>query len=257
MTSLDLASTLSRPPHRPAGPPWPDHEYVMGWGLLSQAFDSGHVLALRVFPAGTFGGFRAVWHRDPVGRWSIYVDSAEPETACPRYFGAATHHTGATDIGVEWTGPATVRVTMDRPSLDWTFTASTTPVLDAVNAVNAAMPPASWRSRPIERSRELLARALGLGPFRMTTTTPSGHRMTLMPKSMYFVDSARAVLSGHDLGRPVRTPHLPRIGAVDLPARAVLATGEVVWRVQEEPGEGGLFAARRRTAVQRLDVRPW
>ena len=64
----------------------------------------------------------------------------------------------------------------------------------------------------------------------MTMTAPSGHRGTMMPAAMYFVDSARAVLEGRDLGRPVRTPDLPRIGAVELPARAVLAVGQVVWR---------------------------
>ncbi len=103
-------------------------------------------------------------------------------------------------------------------------------MLDVVNAVNAALPPASWRHRSLIRARELLARALGLGRIRMTMTAPSGHLGTLMPAAMYFVDTAGAVLEGHDLGRPVRTPALPRIGAVELPARAVLATGQVVWR---------------------------
>ena len=233
MTTRHLAATLGGPGRPSAGSPWPDHEYVKGGGLLSQAFESGDVLALRVFPEGTFGGFRAVWHRDPAGRWSIHVDSPNTETACPRYFGAAAHHTGPSGIRVDWTGPASVRVTMDRPSLDWTFTASTTPVLDVFNAVNAALPPASWRVNSLVRARELLAWALGLGRFRMTMTAPSGHRGTLMPVTMYFVDSARAVLEGRDLGRPVRTSDLPRIGAVGLPARAVLATGQVVWRAPQ------------------------
>ncbi|MFL6081139.1 MAG: hypothetical protein ACJ714_14515 [Ornithinibacter sp.] len=230
MTTAHLASRLGRRGNSPAGSGWPDHEYVRGWGLLAQAFESGDVLALRVFPEGTFGGFCAVWHRDPAGRWSIHVDSANTETACLRYFGAAAHHTGPTGIRVDWTGPASVRVTMDRPSLDWTFTASTTPVLDVVNAVNSALPQASWRHHSLVRARELAAWALGLGRFRMTMTAPSGHYGTLMPAAMYFVDSARAVLEGRDLGRPVRSPDLPRIGAVELPARAVLATGQVVWR---------------------------
>jgi hypothetical protein len=87
----------------------------------------------------------------------------------------------------------------------------------------------SWRSRSLVTARELLGRALGLGHFRMTMTAPSGHRGILMPTTMHVVDSARAVLEGRDLGRSVRTPDLPRIGAVELPARAVLATGVVVW----------------------------
>jgi len=235
MRAIDLASTLGWRTDGPSAPV-PDDEYVRGWGLLAQVFETGDVLALRVFPEGTFGGFRAVWHRDPNGRWSMYVDSTRPETACPRYFEAATHHTGSSDIRVEWTGPATVRVEMDRPSLDWTFTASTTP---ALAAVNVALPIVTRHRRLMVRAGEVLARVLGMGPVPMTMTAPSGHLGTLVPVNMFFVDRARAVLDGHDLGRPVRSPNTPRIGAVHLPTRAVLATGMVEWRLPDEPPNGG------------------
>ena len=49
--------------------PWPGHEYVRGWGVFGLPFDSGHVLALRVFPQSSFGPYRTLWHRDPEGRW--------------------------------------------------------------------------------------------------------------------------------------------------------------------------------------------
>lgn len=235
MRSPDLASVLAQP-GRPASHSRPDDEYVRGWGLMAQEFESGHVLALRAFPEGTFGGFRAVWHRDPGGRWSMYVDSAHPETACPRYFGAATHHTGRADILVDWTGPATARVTMDRPALDWTFTAATTPVLAAVNAV---LPVVNRHRGLMVSAGDLLARVLGMGRFTMSMTAPSGHRGTLLPSSMFFVERARAQLEGHDLGRPVRSEQSPRIGDVHLPARAVLATGQVTWRPPVERPPGG------------------
>ena len=35
---------------RPASHSRPDDEYVRGWGLMAQEFESGHVLALRAFP---------------------------------------------------------------------------------------------------------------------------------------------------------------------------------------------------------------
>ena len=47
--------------------PWADHEYVRGWGVFGLPFDSGHVLALRVFPQSSFGPYITVWHRDPAG----------------------------------------------------------------------------------------------------------------------------------------------------------------------------------------------
>jgi hypothetical protein len=230
----DLATTVARS-RRCENVPHPAAEYVKGWGLMAQVFESGDVLALRVFPEGTFGGFRAVWHRDPRGRWSMYIDSVHPETACPRYFGAAIHHTGSADVRVVWTAPATARVTMARPALDWTFTASATPLL---RVVNSTLPLAGRQPGLLERGGGVVARLLGLGRFPMTMTAPSGHLGTLLPTSMFVVDCAHAVLEGRDLGRPVRSPAQPRIGAVDLPARAVLATGEVVWRLPGGPHPG-------------------
>jgi hypothetical protein len=55
--------------------PVPGHEYGRGWGVFALPFDSGHVLALRVVPQNSFVPYRTVWHRDPDGRWSIFVDA--------------------------------------------------------------------------------------------------------------------------------------------------------------------------------------
>lgn len=72
--TLNLSSRLSDIPARRGRAPWPNSEYVKGWGVFALPFDSGHVLALRVFPENDFGPYRTLWHRDPTGRWSIYVD---------------------------------------------------------------------------------------------------------------------------------------------------------------------------------------
>jgi hypothetical protein len=217
--------------------PWPGLEYVRGWGVFALPFDSGHVLVLRVFPESSFGPYRAVWHRDPAGRWSIYVDGPRLDAACPRYFGPAAHVTGYARIGLTWTGPATLRVTMDSPALEWTLTATSTRILAALNAMSAAMPQVTWRMRPLVRARERLAGALGMGQLRLTGTTPSGHTSTLMPGRMYFIDDARATLEGADLGRPAHLPASPAIGDVPLPARGVLAIGQAVFALPG-PAEG-------------------
>jgi hypothetical protein len=114
-------------------------------GVFGLPFDSGHVLALRVFPENDFDLYRAVWHRDPGDRWSIYVDGPRLDTACPRYFGPAWHFTGHAQIGLTWEGPATLHVTMNSPALDWTLTATSTRILEILNAMSAAMPLATWR----------------------------------------------------------------------------------------------------------------
>jgi hypothetical protein len=231
MTMLDLASRLSNLPERRGAASWPHHEYVKGWGVMGLPFDSGHVLALRIFPENDFGPYKSLWHRDPEGNWSIHVDGPRLDTACPRYYGAACKQTGFAHLELTWTGPATLQVTMDEPALQWTLTASSTTSLDLLNTLSAAMPMASWRPRALLRAREGMARLLGIGEIELSGVMPSGHTGTLMPKQMYFIDESRAVLGGMDLGQPTHLAQCPTIGSVPLPARGVLAIGEAVWDI--------------------------
>jgi hypothetical protein len=229
---VDLESRLGRlPPHR-GHAEWRDHEYVRGWGVFGLPFASGHVLALRVFPDNDFSPYRTLWHRRPDGRWSIYVDGQRLETACPRYYGAACALTAFSRIGVEWTGPASLHITMDEPKLEWTLTAYETPILRIANAVSSLMPLWTWRPPSLLRARELMAaRVLGMGDIKLSGTMPSGHVGTLMPERMYFIDAATATLDGEPLGRPAQMIPNPRIGDVTLPARGVLAIGQAMWQI--------------------------
>lgn len=228
---LNLSSELAGLPEVRSSAPWAGHEHVRGWGVFNLPFDSGHVLALRVFPENDFGAYRSVWHRDPAGSWTILVDGPRVDTACPRYFGAACARTGRAAIDLSWTGPATARVTVAELALDWAFTARTTPLLSTLNALSGAMPLSSWRPRPLVRARERMAHALGMGEMHLSGVMPSGHTGTLMPSRMYFIDEAQAVLAGTDLGRPTRLVDNPCIGDVPLPARGVLGIGGGMWQV--------------------------
>ncbi len=232
---IDLAAMLEDLPAVRGRAPWPGHEYVKGWGVFGLPFDSGHVLALRVFPQNDFAPYRTIWHRDPRGRWAIYADAPRLDIACPRYYGAACDRTALARIRIEWTGPASIRVTMDAPPLEWTLTATDTPLLRMLNAVSARLPVSTWRPTPLIRARELLAgRVLGMGELRLFGIMPSGHVGTLMPQRMYLVDESRAVLAGVDLGRPTRAAENPRIGNVALPARGVLAVGQAAWIIRDQ-----------------------
>ena len=244
---VDLASRLDSLPERRGRAPWRDHEYVRGWGVFGLPFDSGHVLALRVFPESDFSPYRTVWHRNPDGEWSIYVDGPRLETACPRYYGPACTHTALARISLEWPGPASLRVTMQEPSLEWTLVAAETPILRVLNAISPRMPLWTWRSGVLVRARELLARRLlDMGDIRMSGTMPSGHSGILMPERMYLVDDATAVLGGQDLGRPTVVKSNPRIGEVALPARGVLAIGQAAWEILD-PGEYERMRAETQT----------
>lgn len=134
--------------------PVPGHEYVRGWGVFALPFDSGHVLALRVVPQNSFAPYRTVWHRDPNGRWSIFVDAPRLDIACPRYVGADCGYTGHARIELSWTGPRTLRVSLDAPSLDWTLSVHRSPVLAVLNTLGAAMPTATWRHTWLHRGTD-------------------------------------------------------------------------------------------------------
>lgn len=228
----DLASKLSDLPALRGDAPWPDYEYVKGWGVMGLPFDSGHYLALRVFPENDFAPYKTVWHRDPEGRWSIYVDGPRLDAACPRYYGPACTHVGHATIDLTWTAPMSLRVNVDAPRIDWTLDATETPLLRVLNAMSARLPTWTWRPRSLLRARELLARrVLGMGDIRMRGTMPSGHTGTLMPERMYFIDDATATVDGKELGHPARVTPTPDIGGFPLPARGVLAIGQAAWPI--------------------------
>jgi hypothetical protein len=228
---LDLYGLLAGMPEVKGHAPRAGQEYVNGWGIFALPFESGDVLALRVFPQNDFSPYRALWHRDPSNRWAIYVDGARLDTACPRYFGSACEHSGFADIDVTWTAHDSLRIQMTDPALDWTLTANTTRLLAFVNAISAKLPAASWRPRSLVRAREHLANRLGLGDIQLNGAMPSGHLGQLMPEQMFFIDDARATLNGVDLGRPVRLASNPAIGDFRLPSRGVLVKGGAVWDV--------------------------
>jgi hypothetical protein len=245
---VNLAARLSSLPERRGRAAWLNHEYVRGWGVFGLPFDSGHVLALRVFPDNDFSPYRTLWHRNPDGEWSIYVNGARLETACPRYYGPACTHTAFARIDVKWSGPASLRVTMDEPSLEWRVVAIETAVLRVLNAISPRMPMWTWRFGALVRVRELLAQhVLNLGDIRLSGTMPSGHAGILMPQRMYFIDESTAVLAGQDLGRPTTVEPVPRIGEVTLPARGVLAIGQAAWKIRD-PEEYARMRAETATA---------
>lgn len=247
---LDLAAELSNRPARQDRFPWPDHEYVRGWGVFGLPFASGHYLALRVFPENDFAPYVTVWHRTPPGSWSIFADAPRLDLACPRYYGPACDLTAHAKIDVEWTGPASLQIKVDSPDLTWTVEASETSLLRLMNRLSPHLPLWTWKTRVLVAARELLARRLlHVGPIRMRGTMPSGHVSTLMPERMYFIDSSTAVLDGEDLGRPIRLEEPVDIGGVLVPSRGILAVGQAAWEILDR-AEHERACANARSGMQ-------
>jgi hypothetical protein len=227
MPKTNLASELNGLEPRRGTFPWPDHEYVRGWGVFGLPFDSGHYLALRVFPENDFAPYRSVWHRDAGGTWSIFVDAPRLDIACPRYYGPAAAVNVRAGIELRWTGPMSLRVRIDAPALDWTVEATESPLLRLLNLISPRLPLWTWKRDSLLRARELMARRLlGVGPIRFKGRLPSGHVGTLMPQRMYFIESSSATLEGEDLGRPAHAAGPIDIGGVPVPCRGILAVGQ-------------------------------
>lgn len=105
--------------------PLPGYEYGSGYGIMALSFASSHVLALRVFPENDFAPYKALWHRTPDHRWSIYVDGPRHDTACPRYCGKAVAHVQTVSIRLAWKDAHSLTIEMDQPVLHWTVVMKT------------------------------------------------------------------------------------------------------------------------------------
>lgn len=244
-----LAQELQRIEPRVATSPWPDHEYLRGFAAMGLSFSSGHMLELRVTPQNDFAPYVSVWHRTPEGEWITFSDGPCLETMCPRYWGPATRHREFASIDLDWIGPTTLRVEMEKPRLVWTMSITETPVLKTMNPITASLPLWTWKPASLLRVREWMAKTLlGMGDMHFSFTMPSGHAAVIMPERIFFIEASEAVLDGQSLGELVRLEANPTIGRVRLPARPTFTIAqahmrikdyEEYWRTREEV-RGGL-----------------
>src|SRR5215813_674896 len=84
MKPREIIHQIENNPALPAG----EEDRFAGYAVMGVPFRSGHILALRRFPASSVGpAYTSVWHRDPRGMWTFY-STVNPEMGCSRYFGA-------------------------------------------------------------------------------------------------------------------------------------------------------------------------
>src|SRR5260370_26782529 len=207
---MDIAALAQSLPASRADSPLSGTEHVRGFGIPALPFASGHVLALRVFAQTDFGPYRSLWHRDPAGAWTIFVDGVAVGEACPRYFGAALRSSRAARLSLDWRGPAELFVAMDDPPLEWNVKMCGSPMLAAMNVVLPHITDKVWRRPLVPRMFERLAKHF-LGATDMLALTPNGHRHLLAPQRLFLIVDSRAVLAGQALGKPNPAPEPPRI----------------------------------------------
>jgi hypothetical protein len=197
------------------------------YGVMGLPFASGHVLALRDAPVGSIGpAFRSVWHRDPVGAWTIF-STVEPDLGCPRYWGAGNRSEVVPGIDVAWIGPQALRVRMgDR--LDWRLDLGESVATGLLSRVGRALPAAAWSNDAmLGLMGPVVGPALHAGRVRLQGLTPNGQHFKAAPTEVWPVTASHAVLDGTDLGAPGPVENQARLGDLWIPQQGLFFVGSV------------------------------
>jgi hypothetical protein len=219
-----LVSELEASPRLPSGA----NERFAGYGVTGSPFRSGHLLAMRRFPASSVGpAYRSVWHRDPHGRWTFFQDVA-PDVACTRYFGAEVAEVVNATIDIDWIAPNELSVTVvgGGHRLEWRMTLASSNTTRLMNSLGSVLPDAWWRS---QRFLALMSRVipplLHTGPIRLAGVAPNGQQFTINPSLTWLIVDTTATLDGADFGEDGPAPTQGRLGDFRIPQRGIFAIG--------------------------------
>lgn len=188
-------------------------------------FASGHYLGLRDFVATSVGpAYRAIWHRDPEGRWTIHT-TGPAELTCPRYFGSVAAAVHAPRIEVSWRDDHTFEVALG-DELRWRVELGATPATRVMTGMGGALPEAGWNSNAVLATMGPMARSmLRTGRIRLCGATPNGPRFRAAPLQVWRVVGSTATYRGLDLGVPAPLDEQVRLGDFWLPQRGVFFVG--------------------------------
>jgi hypothetical protein len=204
-----------------------------GYGVMGQPFRSGHVLALRRFPASSLGqAFTSVWHRDPAGVWTFYSD-VSPDQSCGRYFNQKMNRNVITPIHLTWTGPSRLRVTIPY-ALDWDIAMTESVVSRAMNALTKLVPTSWWQNRAVLRAMGTSAgAALSTGPLTLAGRTPNDQEFIAIPNKMWLVGETRAIVNDVDAGPAGALQEQARLRDFLIPQRGVFAIAQAFMESHE------------------------
>jgi hypothetical protein len=220
-----------------------------GYGVMGLTFASGHVLALRRFPASSIGpGYASVWHRDPTGRWTVYSTVA-PHLGCARYFGGEIARNVVMPIAIEWLDDARLYV-MVGEEIRWEIDVRASWATGLMNLGARLVPERLWLiPQVVQVLAGVTGWALRAGTVKLVGHTPNGHRFLASPRRLWLVASSRAVVGGVDLGAVAPLPVQAALGDFRIPRRGVFAVASVrFWRP--------VAATTRRAAWSRTQAAP-
>jgi hypothetical protein len=227
-----LVSELEAAPMLPSG----TGERFAGYGVMGLPFQSGHLLALRRFPASSVGaGYRSVWHRDPNGRWTFFQDVA-PGVACTRYFGAAVDEVVRAAIDIDWIASDELSVTVvgGGHRLDWRMSLTSSNATRLMNSLGSVLPDSWWRSQKfLAVMSRVIPPMLHTGKLRLSGVTPNEQRFAVNPALAWLIAEVTATLDGSDLGDIGPAPTQGRLGDFRIPQRGVFAIGRAFFEPRD------------------------
>jgi hypothetical protein len=213
----------------PELPPGPGERFS-GYGVMGLPFETGHVLALRRFPASSLGpGYSSLWHRTPSGRWTLWSD-VPPEASCCRYFGRAVDYVAVAPIRIHWSGPRAFRVMVGDGMLDWSVALRASPGTILMNALGAVLPERAWQSPALLRAMSRVAGPLlRLGRVRLAGQVPNGQLFRAAPRLIWRIDRSHATLAGVPFGNPRPLDQQARLGEFAIPQRGLFVIGSALF----------------------------
>jgi hypothetical protein len=216
-------TTMEVDPRLPEG----SDERFTGYGALGVPYSTGHYLALRRMAASSLGTpYRAVWHRDPRGRWTIFT-TADPDVSCPRYFGSAGAAERVPAIEVAWRDDWTLDVTMGT-RLSWRLELEATPLTRVMTSMGGATPQWARSSDVVLGSMgSMVSGVLRSGRIRLRGRTPNGPRFKAVPLQVWRVVGGHARWDGSDLGDLHPLAEQVHLEDFWLPQRGLFFAGEV------------------------------
>ncbi len=206
----------------------PTWDRFHGYGVMGLPFASGHLLAFRRMTASSIGPpFTAVWHRDPSGWWTMLVDT-DPERSCARFFGRGMGRVMMVEeIELSWGGPRWLSLRVPEFGLQLGIRLSSDTITRALNWLGSILPGAVWRS---SWGRSTMGRvggqALGAGHLSLSGRAPNGQSYFALPKVVFRIGAAAAVVRGEDLGPMGPLQKQASVGDFWIPNQGVFAIGE-------------------------------
>lgn len=229
-----------------------DSELARGLAVPALPFRSGHLLAMRRFPATRPGsGYTSIWHMDPDGRLAIYQDQ-QPQYSCPRAFGPSVDEAVVVPIDIDWPTPHQCVMDIDdgETRIHWAMHLSRSRGSRIADGLGSLMPARLRRSRWVLKAAGLLARPLfGAGKMRLEGTTPSRQEFRADLQRTWLIDRSQATVNGVDLGEPGPLPRQRHLGDFWFPQRGIFAIADGFF-TPHDPERHYLVATRHELARQ-------